>query len=154
MDLCEYLGGDAGGHQNAIRLSLKENLLLEAVYRIRNHGLEALELSQREWAILECLTLNAGHIVSKSKLMSTILRFDQRPNASDSGAFEVVPWLFIFTNTGLSASCIRMYTDMASNRIDTRKGMRQPQMSKSAPMSERHNRMTSRLRNKPSVAVV
>ena len=32
----------------------------------------ALELSQREWAILECLILNAGHIVSKNKLMSTI----------------------------------------------------------------------------------
>jgi DNA-binding response OmpR family regulator len=31
-----------------------------------------LELSQREWAILECLVLNAGHIVSKSKLMSAI----------------------------------------------------------------------------------
>ncbi|MBS0418530.1 MAG: response regulator [Proteobacteria bacterium] len=31
-----------------------------------------LELSQREWAILECLILNAGHIVSKSRLMSTI----------------------------------------------------------------------------------
>ena len=31
-----------------------------------------LELSQREWAILECLILNAGHIVSKNKLMSTI----------------------------------------------------------------------------------
>jgi DNA-binding response OmpR family regulator len=33
---------------------------------------KTLELSQREWAILECLILNAGHIVSKSKLMSTI----------------------------------------------------------------------------------
>jgi DNA-binding response OmpR family regulator len=33
---------------------------------------KALELSQREWAILECLVLNAGHIVSKNKLMSTI----------------------------------------------------------------------------------
>lgn len=31
-----------------------------------------LELSQREWAILECMILNAGHIVSKNKLMSTI----------------------------------------------------------------------------------
>jgi DNA-binding response OmpR family regulator len=35
-------------------------------------GGKALELSQREWAILECLILNAGHIVSKNKLMSTI----------------------------------------------------------------------------------
>jgi len=33
---------------------------------------KALELSQREWAILECLIMNAGHIVSKNKLMSTI----------------------------------------------------------------------------------
>lgn len=33
---------------------------------------KALELSQREWAILECLILNAGRIVSKSKLMSAI----------------------------------------------------------------------------------
>jgi len=33
---------------------------------------KALELSQREWAILECMILNAGHIVSKNRLMSTI----------------------------------------------------------------------------------
>jgi DNA-binding response OmpR family regulator len=33
---------------------------------------KALELSQREWAILECLILNAGRIVSKNKLMSSI----------------------------------------------------------------------------------
>jgi DNA-binding response OmpR family regulator len=33
---------------------------------------KVLELSQREWAILECLILNAGRIVSKNKLMSTI----------------------------------------------------------------------------------
>jgi DNA-binding response OmpR family regulator len=33
---------------------------------------KALELSQREWAILECMILNAGHIVSKNKLMSAI----------------------------------------------------------------------------------
>ena len=33
---------------------------------------KALELSQREWSILECMILNAGHIVSKNKLMSTI----------------------------------------------------------------------------------
>jgi DNA-binding response OmpR family regulator len=32
----------------------------------------ALELSQREWAILECLILNAGQIVSKNRLMSAI----------------------------------------------------------------------------------
>jgi DNA-binding response OmpR family regulator len=31
-----------------------------------------LELSQREWAILECLVLNAGRIVSKNRLMSAI----------------------------------------------------------------------------------
>jgi DNA-binding response OmpR family regulator len=35
-------------------------------------GGKALELSQREWAILECLILNAGRIVSKNKLMSAI----------------------------------------------------------------------------------
>jgi len=33
---------------------------------------KVLELSQREWAILECMIMNAGHIVSKNKLMSTI----------------------------------------------------------------------------------
>lgn len=42
-----------------------------------------LELSQREWAILECLVLNAGYIVSKSKLMSAIADWtdDLTPNA-------------------------------------------------------------------------
>jgi two-component system, OmpR family, response regulator len=38
---------------------------------------EALSLSQREWSILECLILNAGRIVSKDKLMSAIVGFDE-----------------------------------------------------------------------------
>ena len=42
-----------------------------------------LELTHREWSILECLVLNQGHIVSKDRLMSAVASFaeDLTPNA-------------------------------------------------------------------------
>ncbi len=33
---------------------------------------QGLELTQREWSVLECLVLNAGHIVPKDKLLSAV----------------------------------------------------------------------------------
>ena len=48
------------------------DLELDTARKSVTAGGKAVELSQREWAILECLILNAGHIVSKSKLMSAI----------------------------------------------------------------------------------
>jgi DNA-binding response OmpR family regulator len=46
-------------------------------------GGQKIELTQREWSILECLVLNAGHIVSKEKLLSSIANWDDdiSPNA-------------------------------------------------------------------------
>jgi len=43
----------------------------------------ALDLTRREWSVLECLVLNAGRIVSKEKLMSAITSWsdDITPNA-------------------------------------------------------------------------
>ena len=85
----------------------------------------------------------------------TSLRLPQRANDSVSGALEVVPAAFISWNTGDSASCRRMYTEMASSTIETRNGMRQPQVSNSRRRASYGTaRMTSRLRNRPSVAVV
>ena len=48
------------------------DLELDTARKSVTAGGKALELSQREWAILECLILNAGRIVSKNKLMSAI----------------------------------------------------------------------------------
>ena len=44
---------------------------------------QKLELTHREWSILECLVLNAGHIVSKEKLLSSIANWNEdiSPNA-------------------------------------------------------------------------
>lgn len=53
------------------RISFGE-LELDTTRKSVTAGGKALELSQREWAILECLILNAGHIVSKQKLVSAI----------------------------------------------------------------------------------
>ncbi len=46
-------------------------------------GGQKLDLTHREWSILECLVLNAGHIVSKEKLLSSIANWndDISPNA-------------------------------------------------------------------------
>ncbi len=46
-------------------------------------GDRLLELTQREWAILECLVLNAGRLVSKDKLLHAVADWshDLTPNA-------------------------------------------------------------------------
>ena len=87
--------------------------------------------------------------------MITIFRLGQRPNASESGAFEVVPWLFILTNTGLSASCMRIHSETPSSTTETKNGMRQPQALKaSSPILVRVPMTTSSAANNPRVAVV
>jgi len=83
------------------------------------------------------------------------LRFFHWPKLSASGALEVLPSDFIFWKAGDSFIDSRIHTLMPSSRIETRKGMRQPQSAKAAsPMAVRVPRITIRLRNRPSVAVV
>ncbi|MNH38142.1 hypothetical protein D3C79_991320 [compost metagenome] len=87
--------------------------------------------------------------------MITTLRLSQRANDSVSGALDALPSAFIFMNTGDSLSCMRMYTEIANSRIDSRNGTRQPQASNtSLPMAVRQAMITSSERNSPRVAVV
>jgi hypothetical protein len=66
-----------------------------------------------------------------------------------------LPSAFIFWKAGDSESESRIHTEMASSAIETRNGMRQPQSMKAcSPSQVRTPRMTKRLRNRPSVAVV
>ena len=48
----------------------------------------------------------------------------------------------------------RIYTDTPNNKMDTKNGTRQPQTSKSAPVSSRVTRITIRDKKSPKVAVV
>jgi DNA-binding response OmpR family regulator len=58
-------------------------LKLDVARKEATVGETVLELTNREWSILECLAMNLGHIVSKDKLMSSIASFteDLTPNA-------------------------------------------------------------------------
>jgi DNA-binding response OmpR family regulator len=58
-------------------------LQLDLAHREASCGGVALDLTRREWSVLECLVLNAGRIVSKDKLMSAITSWsdDITPNA-------------------------------------------------------------------------
>jgi len=58
-------------------------LQLDLAHREATCGGVALDLTRREWSVLECLVLNAGRIVSKEKLMSAITSWsdDITPNA-------------------------------------------------------------------------
>ena len=58
-------------------------LKLDVARKEATVGDTVLELTNREWSILECLAMNLGHIVSKDKLMSSIASFteDLTPNA-------------------------------------------------------------------------
>jgi DNA-binding response OmpR family regulator len=53
-----------------------------AARQLRVEG-ELLELTRREWSILECLALEAGRVVSKEKLLAAIAGWDDElsPNA-------------------------------------------------------------------------
>lgn len=58
-------------------------LRLELAHKRATAAGKALELTHREWSILECLMLSAGRIVSKERLMSAISGWDEEitPNA-------------------------------------------------------------------------
>jgi DNA-binding response OmpR family regulator len=64
------------------RLSIGE-LQIDMAHKEVSAGGRMLELTRREWAILECLVLNAGRIVSKDKLMSAVADWSEEltPNA-------------------------------------------------------------------------
>src|SRR3954467_4446946 len=93
--------------------------------------------------------------VRPSSARITIFRFFHSPKDSDSGALEVLPSDFIFWKAGDSARLRRIQTDTPSSRMETRKGMRQPQAAQSfGSIDSRTPRITSRDMNRPSVAVV
>lgn len=58
-------------------------LKLDLAHREASCGGVPLDLTRREWSILECLVLNAGRIVSKDKLMSCVSDWSDEitPNA-------------------------------------------------------------------------
>jgi DNA-binding response OmpR family regulator len=59
------------------------SLELDMAHREVSASGRALDLTQREWAILECLVLNAGRLVSKDKLLHAVADWshDLTPNA-------------------------------------------------------------------------
>ena len=64
------------------RLSIGGLTLDLARREVANDGVP-LDLTRREWSILECLVLNAGHVVSKERLLSAIASWSEEltPNA-------------------------------------------------------------------------
>ena len=92
-------------------------------------------------------------IMPKSATAS-FARFLRSQNTSRSGAFESLPSAFMRANAGDSCIDRRIHIDTASMPIDTQNGMRQPQVSKASPMSERQARITPSDRRRPTVAVV
>ncbi|HWK49322.1 MAG TPA: response regulator [Steroidobacter sp.] len=58
-------------------------LHLDMTHHSLNIDGQPVELTQREWSILECLVLNAGRIVTKEKLMSSVTDWTEEltPNA-------------------------------------------------------------------------
>jgi DNA-binding response OmpR family regulator len=59
------------------------NLKLDLAHKEATHGDVPVDLTRREWSILECLVLNAGRVVSKEKLMSAVSSWNDAitPNA-------------------------------------------------------------------------
>ncbi len=58
------------------------------------------------------------------------------PKASFSGAFDSLPCALISRNAGDSCSCRRMYTEIPSSTIETRKGTRQPYSLNAIPQRQ------------------
>jgi DNA-binding response OmpR family regulator len=59
------------------------SLKLDLAHKEASNGDVPLDLTRREWSILECLVLNAGRVVSKEKLMSAVASWNEdiSPNA-------------------------------------------------------------------------
>jgi DNA-binding response OmpR family regulator len=59
------------------------SLKLDLAHKEASQGDLPLDLTRREWSILECLVLNAGRVVSKEKLMSAVASWNEEisPNA-------------------------------------------------------------------------
>jgi len=59
------------------------SLKLDLAHKEASQGELPLDLTRREWSILECLVLNAGRVVSKEKLMSAVASWNEdiSPNA-------------------------------------------------------------------------
>ena len=59
------------------------SLKLDLAHKEASQADAPLDLTRREWSILECLVLNAGRVVSKEKLMSAVASFNEEisPNA-------------------------------------------------------------------------
>jgi DNA-binding response OmpR family regulator len=59
------------------------SLKLDLAHKEASQGDAPLDLTRREWSILECLVLNAGRVVSKEKLMSAVASWNEEisPNA-------------------------------------------------------------------------
>ncbi len=94
-------------------------------------------------------------ITAPNSAINTIFKLLQRPKASASGVFEVVPARFMLVNTGLSSSFMRIQSETIKSSSEARNGMRQPHALKaSSPMPVRVPITTSSAANKPSVAVV
>ena len=98
---------------------------------------------------------SACPMTAPSNAIRTIFKLPHRPKASESGALEVVPALFMLTKTGLSSSCMRIQSETISSSKETRNGMRHPQALKaSSPIAVRVPITTRSAANNPSVAVV
>jgi DNA-binding response OmpR family regulator len=59
------------------------SLKLDLAHKQASQADAPLDLTRREWSILECLVLNAGRVVSKDKLMSAVASWNEEitPNA-------------------------------------------------------------------------
>ena len=59
------------------------SLKLDLAHKQASQADASLDLTRREWSILECLVLNAGRVVSKDKLMSAVASWNEEitPNA-------------------------------------------------------------------------
>jgi DNA-binding response OmpR family regulator len=59
------------------------SLKLDLAHKEASQADVPLDLTRREWSILECLVLNAGRVVSKDKLMSAVASWNEEitPNA-------------------------------------------------------------------------
>ena len=96
----EHVRGEQVDLQNALQEEQRVELA-----RVPDHRLAGDEAEQRDDDHLRVLPLAEG--------------FRQR-------RLGVVPSSFIFLNAGLSSICRRIQTEIASRKIERRKGMRQP----------------------------
>ncbi len=69
-------------HQQVTNTIQVEDLIIDMQKHVVKRGIHTIELTQKEYAVLECLALRSGSVVSKQMIMENLYEFDHEVSSN------------------------------------------------------------------------